>query len=481
MHGETEPVALLRETVVRSRIFRRALAGSLVAFTFAIYSIAGDQKPVDWLGIVLPIVPLPLLLLLAVEGFFNQPYRWLLERFKDRLLQVLYVQITIDIIVITAFLHYAGGIEALLLNTAYFLPIVFGGVLVSAQVSLYTAMLSSVAYGGLILGEYFGWIPHVPTFGIQMNFMQQILFVCISVFFFNFSGYFTTYPSRILRDHRRALAQATEELEKWNDRLAQRVREKTAELKQTYDKLVESEKLAVLGQFAAGLTHEIDNPLTIISGRAESLLIKGGLDPKMEQTLQTILNQAQRAAEMTSQLLSISRPTAVELAPLQLNTLIEETLGNAGFRPEFAKVKIVKELAKNLPVIQGDRKRLIEVFSNLFNNAAQAMPGGGSLRVCTMTSNHQVITEIYDTGTGIAPENIPKLFTPFFTTKDIGKGTGLGLFVCNGIIRKHGGTITVFSEVGKGTCFTVTLPVRPAEVTLPPEPKTAQHTEVQRS
>ena len=455
IHGETESAALLRETLLRSRVFRRALAGALVFFTLAIYNIA-ERIP-----------PIPLMFLLAIEGFINQPYRWLLASYQGRLLRLLYVQLTIDIIVITAFLHYAGGIEALLLNTAYFLPIVFGGVLVSSLVSLYAATLSSIAYTVLIVGEYLGWVPHITTFGTQMNAMQQALFVCISVFFFYFSGYFTTYPSRILRDHRRALGQATEELERWNERLAQRIQEKTAELKLAYDKLVESEKLAILGQFAAGLTHEIDNPLTIVAGRAESLLMRGNLDPKVEQALKTILNQARRAAEMTSQLLTASRPIQIHMEPVQLNALLEDTLETVSYRPEFDRVQIVKELSKDAPVVQGDRKRLIEVFSNLFNNAAQAMPGGGTLRVCSLMNDSQVLVEVYDTGSGIAPENQSKLFTPFFTTKEAGKGTGLGLFVSQSILRKHGGSIAVCSRPRQGACFTVAFPMRQAEGVVP--------------
>jgi len=451
--SDRELATLLQETLVRSRIFRMALASSLVAFTLAIYSIAGR------------LPPLLLMAVLAVEGLLNQPYRWLIACFPNQLLRVLYLQLTIDIVAVTAFLHYAGGIEALLLNTAYFLPIVFGGILVSINISVYTAILSSLAYSLLVFGEYFGWIPHVATFGIQMPLAQQVLFVCISIFFFNLSGYFTAYPARILHDQRRALALAKQEVEQWNVRLTQRIEEKTEELRTTYEQLVESEKLAVLGQFTAGLTHEIDNPLTIISGRAESLLLRGDLDPKIEHALKTVLSQARRAGEMTSQLLTISRPLELRLEPLALNALLEETLEGVSFRPEFDHVQIVKTLAPSLPAIHGDRKRLIEVFSNLFNNAAQAMPQGGALHVrsryalAAPANTRAVLIEIEDTGNGIAPEHLPKLFTPFFTTKDVGKGTGLGLFVTHGIVRKHGGTITVESHVHRGTRFTVALPV----------------------
>ena len=246
------------------------------------------------------------------------------------------------------------------------------------------------------------------------------------------------------------------------------MQEKTNELKQTYDKLVESEKLALLGQFAAGLTHEIDNPLTIVAGRAESLLMRGNLDPKVEQALKTILSQARRAAEMTSQLLSASRPIQIHLEPLRMNALLEETLETVSYRPEFDHIHTIKEFSQDVPTVHGDHKQLIEVFSNLFNNAAQAMARGGTLRVCSLVSDSQVLVEVYDTGTGIAPENQSRLFTPFFTTKDAGKGTGLGLFLSQSIIRKHGGAISVFSEPGKGTCFTVALPLRQSEGAVPP-------------
>jgi signal transduction histidine kinase len=446
--GEREVTELLLDTLRRSSVFRMALAGSLGAFTFSIYTICGKIPPLELVGV------------LVFEAFLNQPFPAIVRLFNDKLLRFLYLQLTFDILVITVFLHYAGGIEALLLNSAYYLPIVFVGVLVSTNLSFYAAALSSIAYGTLVFGELLGWIPHISTFGLQMSLPHQFLFVCVSIFFFNFTGYFTSYPARMLRDHRRELAKTKGELEQWNVRLSHRMDEKTEELQSTYEKLVDSEKLAVLGQFAAGLTHEIDNPLTIIAGRAESLLLRGGLDAKVEQALQTIMKQARRASEMTAQLLSVSRPMQLEFESLDLNTLLDETIEGVGFRPEFDRVDVAKHFDRGLSSVQADRKRLIEVFSNLMNNAAQSMlPDGGHMTVSSRAKAESVLVDITDTGPGIGKENIAKLFTPFFTTKEVGKGTGLGLFVSHGIIKKHGGRIQVDSEVGRGTTVTIMLPL----------------------
>ncbi len=243
-------------------------------------------------------------------------------------------------------------------------------------------------------------------------------------------------------------------------------------LRDTRDQLVQKEKLASVGQLAAGVAHEINNPLGTVLLYADILRKETPDDNQQQrQDLEMIIREATRCKTIVNDLLNFSRQNEVLAQETDLNALLTDLAEEAERQELYSRVRLVKELEPNLPKIQADPFQLRQVFINLMNNAAEAMPDGGQLTLRTRTGPTPglVTAEVQDTGIGISEENMKKIFTPFFTTKPIGKGTGLGLAIIYGIVKMHQGQIGVQSQVGKGTTFTITLreklptPMRPSD------------------
>ncbi|MCJ7643173.1 MAG: cache domain-containing protein [Candidatus Aminicenantes bacterium] len=254
------------------------------------------------------------------------------------------------------------------------------------------------------------------------------------------------------------LSLAHEDLTQWGRTLERRVEERTRELRETQGQLVVSEKLASLGKMAAGVAHEINNPLTTILINTHLLLERPGRDAEEGETLNLIADETTRCAAIVRGLLDFARQTPSQVAPTDINDIIDRTL-LLEKQASVRNIRIEKALDRTLPPIEVDKNKIQQVFSNLAINACEAMPTGGTLVVASRMSRDGTHIEITftDTGVGISKENIPRLFDPFFTTKNF--GTGLGLAVSYGIIRQRGGTILVRSDVGKGTVFTVRIPL----------------------
>jgi two-component system, NtrC family, sensor kinase len=227
----------------------------------------------------------------------------------------------------------------------------------------------------------------------------------------------------------------------------------------TRQQIVRSEKLASLGRLAAGVAHEINNPLTGVLTFAHLLRDKPNMDEQDKDDLDLIIRETTRAAEIVRRLLDFSRERPVMIQKLEINEVVRRTLQLIRNQKSFEGIVIVENLGQDLPEIDGDMNRLQQVILNLSLNACEAMPQGGTLTVVTMQSEGEVRLEIADTGCGIKAEVMERIFEPFFTTKPVGQGTGLGLAVSYGIIQQHGGAIEVESEEGKGTKFIIALPV----------------------
>lgn len=232
-------------------------------------------------------------------------------------------------------------------------------------------------------------------------------------------------------------------------------------LQQTQQTLLHKERLASMGQLSAGVAHEINNPLGTILLFTDILYKETAeTDPRRED-LKLIQDEAMRCKKIVADLLNFARQQEVLAQETNLHTLLEQVLSIIALEPNFANIKIVRQFDPHLPVIQADPAQMQQVFTNLVRNGMEAMPEGGTLTVTTRSLNkHQVEIQISDTGSGIPAENLGKLFTPFYTTKPVGKGTGLGLSITYGIIKMHQGQISVQSADGKGTTFTVVLPVK---------------------
>ncbi|MDR3721832.1 MAG: ATP-binding protein [Candidatus Acidoferrales bacterium] len=225
------------------------------------------------------------------------------------------------------------------------------------------------------------------------------------------------------------------------------------------DQMVQTEKLTSLGLLAAGVAHEVNTPLAVISNYIQMLAKQIPEDDPRQKTIERIVKQTFRASEIVNNLLNFSRTGGTAPVEVDLNFVLEETLTLVQHPFKTAQVNVVKNYAEKLPVILGSTTRLQQVFLNLFMNARDAMPGGGMLEVRTGARNGSVEIEVTDTGAGIPPEHLHRIFDPFFTTKATGRGTGLGLSVSYGIIKEHAGKVDVRSTPGKGTSFRLEFPV----------------------
>ncbi|MGA8765211.1 MAG: ATP-binding protein [Candidatus Sulfotelmatobacter sp.] len=227
--------------------------------------------------------------------------------------------------------------------------------------------------------------------------------------------------------------------------------------------LSQADKLSSIGLLAAGVAHEVNTPLAVISSYTQMLAKQLQADPQKSGLLEKITRQTFRASEIVNNLLNFSRTGGSEFHDVDVNKVIADTLALLEHQFKTAKVDVRNELSSRLPSIQGNPGRLQQVFLNLFLNAKDAMPGGGTLHVATLNGDN-VSVSISDTGSGIAPENIRRIYDPFFTTKTSpregqARGTGLGLSVTYGIIQEHAGKIRVESRPGEGTTFTLEFPM----------------------
>jgi two-component system NtrC family sensor kinase len=243
-----------------------------------------------------------------------------------------------------------------------------------------------------------------------------------------------------------------------------RLRRQYAELEQSQQQLAQSAKLASLGQLAAGMAHEINNPITSVLSLASHLTDGKGartLDPVHRRSLRLMAQQADRVSKIVQNLLIFARKSQLELSWVDVGELLRAAITLAQYRLADSAINLRRQIEPSLPLILGDPGRLTEVFVNLLNNAIDAMPDGGTLVVaCSSNVGPEggVCIEVSDTGYGIPPEQLPRIFDPFFTTKEPGQGTGLGLSISHGIVKDHCGQIWAESRPGGGTTLIVTLP-----------------------
>jgi signal transduction histidine kinase len=244
-------------------------------------------------------------------------------------------------------------------------------------------------------------------------------------------------------------------------------------LEQEYQaKYYQAEKMATIGMLAAGVAHEINNPLTAVYGLAEGIrrrlpviraAVEDDLYADVSEYTETILMECRRCRDIVRSMLSFSRPHTLAFSPLCLNEVVTDTLSILRSRlDERAKngLTLTVNLYEDLPTVPGDEAQLKQVLLNILANSMDAIKGEGEITITTHPENDNTVNlSVEDTGCGISPENMDKLFSPFFTTKPVGQGIGINLAACYSIVREHHGVIEVASEVGLGTHFTVKLPL----------------------
>ena len=274
---------------------------------------------------------------------------------------------------------------------------------------------------------------------------------------------------------RERLKLAVAELNDMQQTLESKVDERTLQLKVAQRTLVQSERLATLGQLAASVAHEINNPVSGVlnlSMLLERLMANGAYPPGREAEFRKYLSlisiETARVGRIVSDLLAFSRRSKPQRAPADLNKLVRTTMGLADHKLKLISAEVVLDLQENLPLVECDSSQIQQVILNLVLNGAQAMqPNGGgklTLRTRLIPQENTVELCVQDTGEGIAPENLSKIFDPFFTTKAEGKGVGLGLAVLYGIVKAHEGEVEVVSQRNQGTTFTVTLPLKSSNI-----------------
>jgi two-component system NtrC family sensor kinase len=232
------------------------------------------------------------------------------------------------------------------------------------------------------------------------------------------------------------------------------------QLSRTQEQLLQSEKLAAMGRLTSQLAHELNNPLYGIMNTLE--LMKTEISPqnKRRRLLEMALSETERLTDMLRKMLSFSKPDQQERNEVDMNVILDEILLLHEKQLREHDIKIATSLADPMPAVLGSKNQLRQVFLNMVSNARDAMPEGGTLTVTTSVSNSHVRIQVSDDGTGIRPEHLDQIFETFFTTKvDSARGVGLGLSVCYGFIKDHGGEIKVDSQWGEGTTFTIDLPI----------------------
>ena len=223
--------------------------------------------------------------------------------------------------------------------------------------------------------------------------------------------------------------------------------------------LVQNDKLTSIGLLAAGVAHEVNTPLAVISSYSQMLRKETSPGDVRFRLVDKIIKQSFRASEIVNNLLRFSRTKPAEFGTVNLHRIIDDTLALLEHQLDNANIRTQREFLADDPVTMGNSGRLQQVFLNLLINSKDAMTVGGVVHIRTEQVNSRIQVLIEDTGTGISPENVEKIYDPFFTTKAAGRGTGLGLSVSYGIIQEHGGAISVESEPGKGTSFRLELPL----------------------
>jgi two-component system NtrC family sensor kinase len=234
-------------------------------------------------------------------------------------------------------------------------------------------------------------------------------------------------------------------------------------IKELEKRIIHAEKLASIGQLAASVVHEINNPMTAVSAYSEALLMKARSRPDTPPAdvdkLKKILEASHRILRFTKDLVSYARPAKDKPERVQLNAILDQAVGFCEHVVNQTRASVRREYATEPLPISAVRTNLVQVFVNLITNACHAMSAGGQVTLISRREGQEVVAQVRDTGTGIEPKHLGKIFDPFFTTKEEGKGTGLGLSIVHGIVESHGGRISVDSTLGQGTTFTLRLPL----------------------
>ena len=368
--------------------------------------------------------------------------KWLLQAKASVGIRSPHFWIIFALIACFAYIYY-GVLTAFhdIYVTLFFYPLMYGAIVYR---------LRGVIISGLVFLSIL--VPHTVLFYYDpYSLVRSLLFAVFAFLISSLIATLLNYLERQLAAYEEILS-LNEELNSYIERL-----------ESTQKQLIHAEKLNAIGQLAASIAHEINNPLAGVLVYSKLLSKKIGDGSFEKEEALTNLSKIESAVDHCSKiirgLLDFAHQSEPALQPVAISHVIDQLISLVGHQAKMKGIKIIREETQLLPPVMADFTQLQQVFINLAINAIQAMPDNGNLTIrSSLDDDQRVKVAFQDTGCGITPENMEKLFTPFFTTKEVEKGVGLGLAVSYGIIERHGGMIEVQSEVGKGSTFTVILP-----------------------
>jgi len=319
----------------------------------------------------------------------------------------------------------------------YYVPTVLAALLFGWRGGLAAALLAGVSH----LPDIFGSLSGSPDYALEQ--LVEIPVLCLV-------GMLTGLFSDRDRKQRKEI-----------ERTTKRLTEVYRELQENFEQMKRAERLFAVGQLAAGLAHELRNPLASVAGAAGILRRNANLDDRYEECLDIIQKESQRLNRLLTEFLDFARPRSPNFQSVELEPLLDGVIQLASHGVGRAPIHLRKELAASLPPVEGDPELLKQVLLNLVMNAIQAMPEGGEVAVSASSDPDRVLIRVKDQGCGVAQSIRDKIFDPFFTTKD--HGTGLGLAVAHQIIEQHGGVLKAEANADRGMLFTAQLPLRREE------------------
>ncbi len=410
------------ELAERIRWFIRLRWLAAAGIVIAAAVVAAIGIPVSWrilLGLAALLGGLnALFVVLSRRGVPPLPFTWW--------------QVVVDLTVLTLALHVSGGIENPF-AFFYVFHVIIASILLPVRMSYAVAGLAAACFLGMAVLEHLHVLGHAELGLVRWRdprYLAGAAMVMASTLLI------ATYLASTIME---GLRRKDEEVRRFNERLLQ------------------TEKLAGLGQLAAGIAHELNTPLASIAGYAEELAeLSRGNGEKVGKYTEVIRSQTERCRGITQSLLNFARKSEFRLQPVDVNAILREAIDYLRFKKRVERMEIVTDL-RAVPPVQADPGQLLQVFLSILINAADAVEGRGGTISVRSDGDREVRVTIADTGCGIPRENLKKIFEPFFTTKEPGKGTGLGLSLSYGIVKQLGGSIDLKSEVGQGTEVTITL------------------------
>lgn len=370
--------------------------------------------------------------LILVEAILNQPYNFIIR--KVNIYRFQYYQMITDIIVISWVLHYMGGVEAPLITIAYYVVILWAGVVSSIQAVFFAVIASVVFFSSIVICEHFGILPFVSYYDYRVPTAQLFSLLFGNVSFLFAFGYFTARSSRVVASLQR---------------------------KRQEESLRNMHRLSATGYLVSGTAHDTLNYFSYIRGYTRVLLERQSEGSEESKILKTIESLGRKGSYLLTELASFSHKPEPEFKSIDIHQVIEDALGLAWPLIRYSNMTIEKIFMPDVPFIMANKNQLQEVFVVLVLNSLDAISKQGKLTIKTAYLKKSNMLEISfsDTGMGIKREDLKQIGEPFFTTKDPEKGRGLGLTTAYGIIGRHNGKIYVESIPGKGATFTIHLPV----------------------